>query len=105
MKGQRPILLVEDLQAYLAACPPKAKLALVPEEGDGFPIGGVIQLSSENGTPEVWILIDEFGEADQSMEWSGGPLADDDEEPLEESFILELEERDVVQVRGKLRSA
>jgi hypothetical protein len=133
MKGLKPILTVSDLMQYLICCSPDAKVTLMPENGDGFLIGGVLEFNVE--TPaQVWILIDEFSKIDggQVMEWSGGSPDDDEtgiERPGDMATILEapevtggvnvlrakenkgeqssttLQSRDVVQIRGKLRSA
>lgn len=110
MKGLRPIRTVEDLQQYLSHCPANAQVTLVPEEGTGFAIGGVLQFAPvKAGEPDqVWILIDDCHEdlddLDESvaMEWSGGP-PDDDDIPFDDAPPEEKE--DVVQIRGNMRSA
>lgn len=106
MKGLRPIRTVADLMAYLSRCPPEAEVSLVPEEGEGFLIGGVLEFSSEKPA-QVWILIDEFSEADdgsQEMEWVSGSTEEGRAGDM--GTLPEIvEEEDVVQVRGKLRSA
>lgn len=113
MKGLKPIRTVADLMAYLAMCPPTSEIMLMPEDGEGFQIGGVLELSTPK---EVWILIDEFSQAGgPSMEWSSGGGDDDEdaeeavERPGDMSTALtdstEIEEIDIIEVRGKLRSA
>lgn len=116
MKGQRPIGTVRDLIQYLEACPPDAQICLMPEDGEPFPIGGVLEFPSER-PPQVWILFDDSEEGTRAMmEWSGGPT-DDDEDAAWDTAVQqdtqdltgpsqpEPEEEDVVEIRGKLRSA
>lgn len=111
MKGLKPINTVANLMAYLGTCNPEAKIMLMPEDGDGFPIGGVLDFPAEGQT---WILFDEFEALEptsERMEWSGGPPDDDDlEEPIVSGGIVVLpssteDKEDVVQIRGALRSA
>lgn len=108
MKGLKPILTVKNLMDYLAACPPDSEVMLMPEDGEGFHIGGVLEFSTEK---EVWILIDEFAEAGPSMEWAGGGVEDEPEDGVERpgdmasAATCEEEKPDVVKVRGKLRTA
>lgn len=112
MKGQSPIRTVRDLMAYLGACPPDAQVCLMPNEGDGFPIGGVLQLTG-NTPQEVWILIDEFGDEetlDDSIVYQG--ITDDDEDVAWDAAayasaqrVSAVEKEDVIKIRGKLRSA
>ena len=104
MKGTRPIRTVEDLLMYLHACPLNAEITLMPEDGDGFNIGGVLELNAER-PPKVWLLIDEFGELiedtpdEQTMVERPGDMSVIIEEPKPEP------KTDVVRIRGKLRSA
>jgi hypothetical protein len=123
MKGLKPIRTVGDLMAYLGTCPQDSEVLLMPEDGEGIPVGGVLEFSSEI-PPVVWILFDEFAEAggevmenewmQKHVDWSGGPSEDD--EPTErpgdmaciDAGIVVLPSApkvDVVRVRGKLRSA
>lgn len=112
MTGQKPIRTVADLMAYLSACPADAEVSLVPEEGTGFGIGGVLQFHPDlPAPPQVWILVDEFTEVGES---GYGPenFIDDDEDGAWEAYgisqappVKEVEKPDVVKVRGKLRSA
>lgn len=112
MKGQKQIVTVRDLMAYLGTCNPDADVALVPEEGEGFMIGGVLEFQTQN--PEVWILIDEFAEYESNsgvVQWtaeskeSGTKERPGDMAFITEASACELEKPDVVKVRGKLRSA
>lgn len=131
MKGLKPIRTVADLMEYLKTCPPTARILVMPEQGDseGFPLGGVLAFkpSKAEPYPQVWLLIDEFAELEPSserMEWSGGPPdceaasdstgggVDDDpaERPgdmaqIEVVDMVDVTPLDVVQVRGRLRSA
>lgn len=111
MKGMKPIVTVGDLMEYLQLCDKDAVLRLMPEdEGDGFPVGGVLTFQSSQ-PPEVWILIDEFSEIEsQALEWAAGsPI--DAEDVVDRPGAREAAQKaptepvDVVQVRGKLRSA
>lgn len=105
MKGVKPIRTVGDLMAYLQACPQDADVLLMPEDGEGFVIGGVLQFSDIKPPHncEVWILIDEFGEL-KSEEWSD-ECGEGCERPGDMAVILEEEKPDSVQVRGQMRSA
>lgn len=114
MKGLKPIKVVEDLISHLLACPPQAEVMLMPDNGEPYPIGGVLAFNNENPS-QVWILIDEFGETDQEMiEWSGGPSDEDEVDEgceragdMANALTEEVEKPkvDVVRVRGKLRIA
>lgn len=122
MKGLRPIRVVQDLVDYLLKCPPNAEILLISEdgEGDGWPIGGVLQFEGPQH-PQVWILLDEYSSLEPSSEridWGGG--GDEDEGPLERpgdmacalaaeshssATKIVLPKADVVKIRGNLRSA
>ncbi len=109
MNGLTPIRTVEDLISHLSHCPPNAEVMLMPDDGDPYPIGGVLAFSSEV-PPQVWILIDEFGETERQIDWSVGPSEDDETEQGVENTVavpvtVEPVDEDVVKVRGKLRSA
>lgn len=111
MKGQKPIRTVQDLMTYLSACPADAEIQIMPEDGDGFRISGVLEFSAQKPM-EVWLLMDEFGNADGLPDdWVAGEDDDDEEDklgpmvPVQTSAACEREEPDVVVVRGKLRSA
>lgn len=111
MKGLKPIRTVQDLKNYLDTCNPESEVLLMPEEGDGFHIGGILDFSAQ-ASKEVWLLIDEFGEGveENSIDWAGGGGADDDEGSVWDASIpipvcaLEKSE-DVIKVRGLLKSA
>lgn len=111
MKGSKPIRVVSDLMQYLQACPPNAEVILMPETGEGYPIGGVLEFNSQMPA-EVWILIDEFeslepsqSELDEDSAWVGTPA----NEVSGDAGIVVLpplsEKKDVVTIRGKMRSA
>lgn len=112
MKGLRPILTVQDLMDYLSRCPADAQIRLMPEDGDGMQIGGILEFSAQE-PKEVWILFDEFAEmGGPSMEWAnGGGVEDEPEAGVERpgdmatAATCEEEKPDVVRVRGKLRTA
>jgi hypothetical protein len=112
MKGLKRIRTVEELKQYLNTCPDTAEVTLVPEEGEGFPIGGILEFAPQDGGPaQVWILIDEFADVNLeelddldeaiAMEWSGVPP--DDNEVFDTPVPEEIQ--DVVQIRGSIRSA
>lgn len=117
MKGLRPITTVQDLKNYLDHCPPDAEILLMPEDGDGMRIAGVLHFETER-PQQVWLLFDEFTDADESpsKEWVGGPSDDDDipfstvqgaERPgdMATAMACDVDTPDVVKVRGKLRTA
>jgi hypothetical protein len=125
MKGLRPIRTVRDLKQYLDTCPDTAEVTIVPEEGDGFSISGVLEFSALGNAPaQVWLLMDEFehmregdGEEDP-VAWTGAHLcglerpgdphcvAGDEMDQSKAVVVMEKQEPvDVVKVRGKLRSA
>ena len=119
MKGLKPIRTVKDLMEYLAACPPNAEISLMPEDGEGYLIGGVLEFSAQS-PQEVWILFDEFSVADGSDrgDWSGDPteagveragdmgtISDAEALPSVCNSVCAAEKPDVVLVRGKMRSA
>lgn len=102
----RPINTVAELKLYLDSCNPEAKVLLMPEDGDGYSIGGCLEFTSAPGSPEVWLLIDEFGEEGNTVadDWSGGGIEGD---PQQISIIETptIPRTDVVVIRGLLRSA
>jgi len=105
MKGVKPISTVGDLMMYLQACRSDAKVFLMPEDGDGFPIGGVLEFNNEN-PPQVWLLIDEFSEIEVNIPDEQAIV----ERPGDTGMVFEEEPKpepkpDVVRIRGKLRSA
>jgi hypothetical protein len=111
MKGLKPIHHVEDLIKYLQACNPKGELYLMPEDGEGYRIAGCLEFTDKH--PQVWILIDEFGEAD-GEDWVSGTASTCDEGcerpgdmgTVPEALPVELKpKKDVVRIRGLLRSA
>lgn len=117
MKGQKPIHTVSDLMKYLEACSPDAEVSLMPEEGEGFMIGGVLEFNS-NSPKEVWILIDEFSylenddeEVDnddddsEAIAWSGEGRESDERPGDMAQQSYDLDGADAVVVRGKMRSA
>jgi len=111
MKGSKPIRTVEDLLMYLHACPLDAKVLLMPEDGDGYQIGGVLEFNAEK-PPQVWLLIDEFADAeeedisDEQALVDSIRMAESTERPGDMGTIVEEPPKpDVVRIRGKLRSA
>lgn len=119
MAGLRPVRTVQELIDVLSRMAPDAEITLMPEEGDGFPIGGVLEFNAQKPR-EVWIIIDEFADAADdedptvSMDWSGGGTDDNPEDEGVErpgdmacglAASCEMEEEDVVVVRGNMRGA
>jgi hypothetical protein len=105
-----PINTVRDLMMALSVCPDDAEVILVDENGEGIPVQGMLQFSATKDSPaQVWLLMDECGDFDESsIEWTEDGPPDDDEEESGTSCSTEKceeEKKDVIKIRGKLRSA
>jgi len=114
MRGLTPAFTVRALKRALNLVPEDAEVLIMPEESDGYRIGGVIQIAADpkstNSGPQVWLLLE-----DDVAQHDGA--GDDDEESsvidydsLASQFVgaateTPSEPEDVVQVRGLLKSA
>lgn len=111
MRGLKTAFTVRELKQALDLCPEDSNVFIMPEDSDGFRIGGVINLPSQE-PKQVWLLLEE-DVAEHERDTGAG---DDDEEDT--SFVrirdadsedveinIDIEPEDVIQVRGQLKSA
>jgi hypothetical protein len=113
MKGLTPALTVGSLRMALDMMPSTSNVFIMPDESDGYRIGGILQVHDDKGQPQCWLLLeDDIAEYESR---TGGADNEDDENG---SVVLDLsdlgvgapteppkEPEDVVKVRGLLKSA
>lgn len=108
MRTMTPIVTVGELKAHIAPCDDDSKVFLLSEYGEGEPISIKGVFKSKN-SKEVWIFMQE-----DEIYVDDSPSEED--EVVTNPFMLEIQnpevladtpvvEGDVVQARGKMRSA
>lgn len=103
MKGLTPAFTVRDLKRALDLCLDDSQVLIMPEDSDGYRIGGVLALNSQE-PKQVWLLLEEdISDYERSLSDGDGPREEHNIDLIPDQKMVE--KVDVVQIRGALKSA
>ena len=106
MRGLKSAFTVRELKQALDLCPEDSQIFIMPEDSDGFRIGGVVNLPAQEPR-QVWLLLEEdVAEHERdNEEVDEGEYLHEEILGMVPSTPADPEPKDVIKVRGKLKSA